>query len=111
MCPVGKGKQRCCQSINLRRSKRVLRHLQSRSERSWLPNLGSNVIRRTAFHPRQKNDFGKWLVADARQFGSKIIRLLDSADLMTGRASIVGDQELAVRDLLRSSRLQVNIGQ
>ena len=51
------------------------------------------------------------LASDAGQFRRKVVRLLHAVDLVTGRASVLGHQQLSVRDLLWRRGIEMNVGQ
>ena len=111
MCPIGEREQRSRQSVNLRGCEAELRHLQCRSKRTRLPDLGRNVIRYSVRHPRQENNLRERLASDAGQFRSEVIRLLDAVDLVAGSAAVLGHQKLAVRNLLGRGSVEMDVGQ
>src|SRR5579862_2616806 len=76
-----------------------------------LSRIGSKSITQLIFLPGMKNELRNRLAAYAAEFRSEVFRLLDSGDFVAGGAAIVGHQALAVRDLLGSRRVQVNVRQ
>ena len=57
-------------------------------------DLGREVIGKRMLHARQEYKLSDRLAADAAELGRKVLWLLDARDLMTRRATVIGNPAL-----------------